>query len=126
MAQTTFANGRGIAHRGSGGRSTVFPDVCWTPVGQYRIPIPYPNTGRSADTVQGPATVRTDGEMPMVKRALYSRSTGDEPGRYGGILSRVNKDVCEFLSYSFDVKLEGRNACRLGDPLYHNRKNVMG
>ena len=126
MAQTTFANSRGIAHRGSGGRSTVFPDVCWTRIGKVVVPIPYANTGRSSDTVQGPATVKTDGQMPMVKQALYSRSTGDEPGRYGGVVSGVNRSVCEFMSYSFDVKFEGRNVCRLGDKLFHNRKNTMG
>lgn len=126
MAQTTFANTRGIAHRGSGGSSTVFPDVCLTKVGKPIVPIPYANTGRSSDTIQGPVTVKTDGEMPMVKQALYSRSTGDEPGRYGGVISGVNRSVCEFASYSFDVKFEGRNVCRLGDPLFHNRKNVMG
>jgi hypothetical protein len=30
------------------------------------------------------------------------------------------------MMYSFDVKLEGKNACRLGDPLFHNAKNGMG
>ena len=44
MAQTTFCNTRGIAHKGSGGMSTVFPDVCKTPVGSAVVPIPYPNT----------------------------------------------------------------------------------
>ena len=69
MAQTTFSNGRGIAHKGSGGLSTVFPDVCLTPVGKPVVPIPYPNTGKSADTTKGPKSVKIDGEMPMVKEA---------------------------------------------------------
>lgn len=30
------------------------------------------------------------------------------------------------MLYSFDVKLEGKNACRLGDSLWHNKKNIMG
>ena len=80
MAQTTFSNGRGIAHKGSGGKSIVFPDVCLTTVGRPVVPIPYPNTGVSADTTKGPKTVKTDGVMPMVKEALYSKSTGDEAG----------------------------------------------
>ena len=42
MAQTTFANSRGIAHKGSGGMSIVFPDVCKTPAPPSPIPIPYP------------------------------------------------------------------------------------
>jgi len=24
------------------------------------------------------------------------------------------------------VKFEGKNVCRLGDPLFHNKKNTMG
>ncbi|WP_133511280.1 DUF4150 domain-containing protein [Candidatus Thiosymbion oneisti] len=126
MAQTTFANGRGIVHQSSGGMSTVFPDVCKTPVGPSTPPIPYPNTGKSSDTSGGPKTVKTDGKMPMVKGAKYKVTTGDEPGVAGGIISGTNKDVAEFMLYSFDVKFEGRNVCRLGDPLLHNKKNAMG
>jgi hypothetical protein len=126
MAQTTFANLRGIAHKGSGGMSTVFPDVCKTPAAPSPIPLPYPNIGQTSDTSQGPTSVKTDGEMPMVKGAQYSRSSGDEAGTLGGVLSSVNMGVCEFLMYSFDVKFEGKNVCRLGDPLWHNKKNIMG
>jgi hypothetical protein len=126
MAQTTFVNSRGIAHKGSGGMSTTFPDVCKTPAAPSPVPIPYPNVGKSADTSQGPSTVKTDGQMPMVKGAVYSRSSGDEAGTLGGVMSSVNMNVCEFLMYSFDVKFEGKNVCRLGDPLWHNKKNILG
>lgn len=127
MAQTTFVNFRGIAHGGSGGMSIVFPDVCKTPAPPAPpVPIPYPNIGRSADTTDGPSSVKTDGKMPMVKGAKYSKSSGDEPGSIGGILSSVNRSECEFMLYSFDVKFEGNNVCRMGDPLFHNKKNMMG
>jgi len=126
MAQSTFANGRGISHKGSGGKSIVFPDVCLTKVGKPIVPIPYANLGKSADTSKGPKSVTTDGQMPMVKGALYSKSTGDEPGSHKGVVSGTYKDVCEFMMYSFDVKFEGKNVCRLGDPLFHNKKNIVG
>lgn len=125
MGQTTFANSRGIAHKGSGGMSTVFPDVCKTPSPGGPVPIPYPNIGKASDTSKGPKKVTTDGKMPMVKGAKYSTSTGDEPGSAGGVISGVNKGECEFMMYSFDVKFEGKNVCRLGDPLWHNKKNIM-
>lgn len=124
MAQTTFANARGIVHKGSNGMSIVFPDVCKTPPGP--VPVPYPNLGKSSDTIQGPTTVTTDGQMPMVKGSLYSMSTGDEPGVALGVMSSTIKNVCEFLMYSFDVKFEANNVCRLGDPLWHNKKNICG
>lgn len=126
MGQATFANSRGIAHKGSGGMSTAFPDVCKTPAAPSPVPIPYPNIGRSSDTSQGPTTVKTDGQMPMVKGAKYSRSSGDEAGTLGGVVSSVNMSECEFMMYSFDVKFEGKNVCRLGDPLFHNKKNICG
>ena len=126
MGQTTSQHD-GIAHKGSGGMSIVFPDVCKTPAPPAPpIPIPYPNIGQASDTSDGPASVKTDGNMPMVKSAKYSKSSGDEPGTIGGILSGVNLSECEFMMYSFDVKFEGKNVCRLGDPLFHNKKNIMG
>ena len=126
MGQKTFANSRGIVHKGSGGMSTVFPDVCKTPSPGGPIPIPYPNIGRSSDTSKGPKSVKTDGEMPMVKGAQYKRTSGDEAGTAGGVVSNKNMDVAEFMQYSFDVKFEKKNVCRLGDPLFHNKKNMMG
>src|SRR5690349_23505266 len=126
MGQNTFANSRGIAHKGSGGMSTVFPDVCKTPAAPSPIPIPYPNVGQSSDTSEGPSTVKTDGEMPMVTGAKYSRSSGDEAGTLGGVISSVNMDVCEYLLYSFDVKFERKNVCRLGYQIWHNKKHILG
>jgi hypothetical protein len=125
MGQTTFANSRGIAHKGSGGMSMAFPDVCKTPSPAGPIPIPYPNIAQASDTSGGPTKVTTDGEMPMVKGAKYSKSSGDEAGSAGGVVSSVNMGEAEFLMYSFDVKFEGKNVCRLGDPLFHNKKNIV-
>ena len=126
MSQTTFVNSRGIAHKGSGGMSTVFPDVCKTPTPGGPVPIPYPNIGKASDTSNGPQNVKTDKKMPMVKGAKYSMSAGDEAGSAQGVASNKIKGECEFMMYSFDVKFEGKNVCRLGDPLFHNKKNIMG
>ena len=127
MPCTVFVNGRGVVHKSSGGMSLVFPDVCKTPAPPGPpIPIPYPNLGKSADTSQGPTNVKTDGSMPMVKGSKYAMSTGDEAGSIGGIISGVFKHECEFMMYSFDVKFDGKNVCRMGDPLFHNKKNIMG
>jgi hypothetical protein len=126
MPVTVFANFRGVVHVGSGGMSLIFPDVCKTPTPAGPVPIPYPNIGKSADTSSGPTSVTTDGQMPMTKDAKYMMSTGDEAGSAMGVISNKIKGVCEFMMYSFDVKFEGKNVCRLGDPLFHNDKNGMG
>lgn len=123
----TVHNIRGFAHKTSGGMSLVFPDVCKTgapPAGP--IPIPYPNIGKSSDTSQGTSTVKADGSMVMVKGAKYMMSSGDEAGNAMGVISNSVKGECEFLMYSFDVMLEGKNVCRMGDPLWHNKKNICG
>ena len=118
---------RGITHKQSGGMSTVFPDVCLTPMPSGPpVPMPYPNTGKASDAAQGPKTVIVDGSMPMTKGAKYIVSAGDEAGTAGGTLSGTCMGECEFMLYSFDVKFEGKNVCRLGDPLFHNKKNVSG
>lgn len=122
----TVHNIQGFAHKGSNGISIVFPDVCKTPTPAGPVPIPYPNIGKSADTVMGTTTVKADGNMIMVKGAKYLPTTGDEAGSVGGVLSNVIKMECEFLMYSFTVMLEGKNVCRLGDPLWHNKKNICG
>jgi len=126
MAQTVFANGRGVDHKGSGGMSPVFPDVCKTPTPAGPIPIPYPNIGMATNTSKGPKKVKVDGKMPMAKGAKYSMTTGDEAGSATGVISSKIKGEAEYMLYSFDVKMEGKNACRLGDPLFHNKKNIMG
>jgi hypothetical protein len=126
MGTTCFANSRGIAHAGSGGMSPIFPDVCKTPTPGGPVPIPYPNVGKASDTSGGPTSVKCDGKMPMTKGAKYSMSAGDEAGSLGGVVSSKFKGACEYMLYSFDVKFEGKNVCRLGDSLFHNEKNGMG
>ena len=123
----TVHNITGFAHKTSGGMSMVFPDVCKTPAPPAPpIPIPYPNIGKSSDTTAGTTTVKADGSMVMVKGAKYMMSAGDEPGSVGGVISSTFKQECEFLMYSFNVMLDGKNVCRLGDPLWHNKKNICG
>ena len=123
----TVHNIAGFAHKGSGGMSIVFPDVCKTPAPPAPfVPIPYPNIGKSSDTSQGSTQVEADGNMIMNKGAKYSVSAGDEAGTIGGMLSSTFKQECEFLMYSFDLMIEGKNVCRMGDPLWHNKKNICG
>ena len=114
------------ASTNGGGQCFIFPDVCKTPTPAGPVPIPYPNIGKASDASSGPTTVTVDGKMPMTQDAKYSMSTGDEAGSATGVVSSKIKGACEYMMYSFDVKFEGKNVCRLGDPLFHNEKNGMG
>jgi hypothetical protein len=79
----------------------------------------YRNNRNSSDRPEA------DKKMPMVKGAKYSMGTGDEAGSLQGVASNTIKVECELMTYSFDRKFEGKNVCRLGDPLYLNNKNIM-
>lgn len=126
MPSTVFANMMGISHKGSGGMSPVFPDVCKTPSPGGPIPIPYPNMAQSSNVAKGSKKVKIQGQMGTNKGCNYSMSTGDEPGSVGGVTSSKIKGKAEFTLYSFDVKIEGKNACRMGDMMTHNDKNAIG
>ncbi|MCG8613624.1 MAG: DUF4150 domain-containing protein [Pseudomonadales bacterium] len=126
MPVSVYINMRGSVHKGSGGMSTVFPDVCKTPSPGGPIPIPYPNLGQSSNTSKGTTSVKVDGQMAMFKTAQYNTTSLDEPGTVGGVVSGVNKSTAEFMLYSFDIKMEGNNSVRMGDMLLQNKKNIMG
>ena len=109
----------------AGGQCAAFPDVCKTPSPGGPVPIPYPNIAKSGDSAKTAKKVKTDGKMPMTKGAKYTKSSGDEAGSAGGVVSSKNMGECEFMMQSMDVKFEGKNVARMGDPLFHNKKNIM-
>jgi hypothetical protein len=120
MPVTISVNMLSVSHKGSIGISTAFPDVCKTPTPAGPVPIPYPNIAMSADTFQGSKTVKMDGNEIMTKGANMKMSTGDEPGAALGVVSNKIKGKAEFVNYSFDVKVDGKNVCRLSDPTQQN------
>ncbi len=110
-----------VAHKGSGGVSPVFPDVCKTPAPPAPpIPIPYPNIAKAADAAETATTVEADGNGIMLKSSVYSTSTGDEAGSIGGVVSNCTKGKAQFILYSFDIKAEGQNVPRLTDMMKQN------
>lgn len=55
----------------------------------------------------------------------FSKSTGDEPGTVGGVKSSTFIKEATWITFSFDVKLEGKGACRLTDKMFHNHQNTV-
>jgi hypothetical protein len=116
---------RTVIHKDSGGMLIVFPDVCKTPAPPAGpIPIPYPNIAQSQDTSDGSETVKMDGNPVLLKGSKFSQSTGDEAGSAGGVASSSTKGQADPLLYSFDVKVDGKNVCRLADIMMTNKKNT--
>jgi hypothetical protein len=125
MPATVNVNKLTVVHADSSGICMAMPDVCLTPAPPAPpIPIPYPNISQSQDTSGGSSTVKMDGNPIMVKGASFSKSTGDEAGSVGGVMSGMIQGKAEFLNYSFDVTVEGNNVCRLGDLMMSNSKNT--
>jgi Toxin PAAR-like domain len=122
MAATVNVNFLTVVHASSSGVVMGFPDVCKTPSPGGPIPIPYPNIAKSSDTTQGSTTVKMDGNPIMLKQSVFATSTGDEGGTAGGgVVSNTIKGKAEFVLYSFDVKVEGKNVCRLTDIMVLNK-----
>jgi hypothetical protein len=125
MPVTVGVNFMSVVHAGSNGITTAFPDVCKTPAPPAPpIPIPYPNIAQSSDTAQGASTVSCDGNPVCVKDSNFMVSTGDEAGSLLGVASNKIKGKAEFVSFSFDVQIEGKNVPRAMDLMLHNDKNT--
>ncbi len=122
MVPTTIVNALTVVHKDSDGIATCSaPDVCKTP--PQPVPLPYTNVAFSKDLVKGTTTVFVDGQMVAIKDCEFSTSTGDEPGSVGGVSSGCIKGWAKFSNYSTDVFFEGRNVCRLTDPMIMNGNN---
>ena len=127
MSVTININNLSLCHKQSGGISmATVPDVCKTPSPGGPVPIPYPNIALSANLAKGTTTVKADGgNMCANYGSEFSRSTGDEPGTLGGVKSGTFMKEASWITYSFDVKLEGKGACRLTDKMFHNHQNTV-
>lgn len=124
MAVTVGVNKMSVVHKKSSGVSPCFPDVCKTPTPAGPVPIPYPNIAKSSDTDKGSKKVKCDKQSICLKDSNFKTSTGDEPGSAGGVASGKTKGKAEFINYSFDVKVEGKNVARAFDLMLHNDKNT--
>ena len=128
MPVTVKVNGssNSLVHKGSNGISTAtIPDVCKTPSPGGPVPMPYPNISQSATLDKGTSTVKADGGMMIaIKGSEFSLSNGDNPGVAGGVKSSTFMKESTWILYSFDVKMDGANACRLTDKKFQNHENT--
>jgi hypothetical protein len=129
MPVTVKVNGasNSLVHKGSNGISiATIPDVCKTPSPGGPVPIPYPNISQSATLAKGTTTVKADGGMMIaVKGSEFSLSNGDNAGVAGGVKSSTFMKESTWILYSFDVKMDGKNACRLTDKKFQNHENTV-
>ncbi len=128
MPVTDKVNGtsNSLVHKGSNGISTAtIPDVCKTPSPGGPVPVPYPNISQSATLAKGTTTVKADGMMIATKGSEFALSNGDNAGVAGGVKSSTFMKESTWILYSFDVKMDGSNACRLSDKKLQNHENTV-
>lgn len=134
MSTTVFANGRSVACKGGSGESlAAFPNVCFTPPQTpptpLGVPLPYPNTGSASKTKSGSKKVVICGKEVMIRDSShFAKSTGSEAGRAPkkGILTSKNNGGTQFVSWSFDVDIEGKGAPRHLDVTTYNHGSMPG
>jgi hypothetical protein len=126
MSSDILVNGLGLTYKGTVGiSSATMPDVCKTPSPGGPVPVPYPNIADQSSLTDGTTSVKAHGEMIAVKGSHYGRSNGDEAGTAGGVKSNVNMKATDWITYSFDVTMDGQNACRHTDKKFHNNQNTV-
>ncbi len=118
MGGPVRVNGREVVTAKSGGVSFAMGDVCTVPDGGG--PVPFVNVAVSSDAAGGASTVRVHGVSVVLAKSTFARSTGDEPGKDGGVISGTTQGAAQFVNYSHDVSIEGQPVPRAFDPMIHN------
>jgi hypothetical protein len=124
MGVTVGVNGLSVVHEDSSGVVIAYPDTCNTPSPTGTLPIPYPNVAQASDTASASSKVTCDGNSICLSDSEFDSSSGDEAGSSGGVSSGKTRGKAEFILYSFDVKVEGKNVPRALDTMYNNDKNT--
>lgn len=123
MAATLNVNQRRVVHTGSDDTHVAFPDVRASQQTGFPEPVPCNSAIASAIGENGPAMVKVDGEMPMVRGATYQEEGVSVDST---LVNQTDDTASRFLQYSFNVRLEGRAVCRQGDLLFHHGLNSFG
>ncbi len=122
MACTVCVNKMTAVHKQTNGTVSFFPDACLTPQPSGPpVPIPYPNMAMSSDADKGAKAVEADGQPLLLMGSVFSKSTGDEAGSNGGVVSGCTQGAAIFIGCSFDVIIEGKGAARFGDQMLGNK-----
>jgi hypothetical protein len=113
MPVTVGVNQLGVVHKASSGMTIAFPDVCKTPAPGGGIPIPYPNVAAAAiaKKQQAAATAQKTSAPTAAKTPVSPKV---------GVASHKVMGGAEYVNYSFDVKLEGKNVARQMEMELHN------
>ncbi len=91
------------------GQCFAFPDTCKTPAppAPAPVPIPYPNIGMCPQASGTSTKVLIGKKETITTQSEVPRTSGDEAGVAGGLVSSTNMDKVEFKKGSAKVEVEG-------------------
>jgi uncharacterized Zn-binding protein involved in type VI secretion len=115
-----------VTSKSEGTAHATIPDICKTPFPSPPgpLPLPYPNKAESKDLKAGSTPMtQFDGGSVALFGSYIEKSTGDETGNLGGIISGKTGGKAIFLNCSSTVKVEGRPVVRKGDLMITNEIN---
>lgn len=102
---------------------SMAPDVCFTPVGDKSIPLPYPITHNMDKSEQCSTNVFIEGKPAFLHNTSYvDNAEGDAPGSDGGIVTGVTGKVSHSIFKSDNLFVNGKHVVRTGDQVFMNTK----
>jgi hypothetical protein len=99
---------------------SLAPDVCLTPSGSAKVPVPYTIQCRFNVAQRTASSVRCGSLPAFTLVGRLPRVVGDEPGIHGGVISGVNQGHCRPAEHSGTVRAEGAFIVRHGDLMLMN------
>src|SRR5215510_10813018 len=99
-------------------------DACKTPSPAGPVPIPYPNIGSVDGSESCAEKVKFVGAKVCTVKSEMSRSSGDEAGTVGGVVSNRNMDKVSFKNGSSKCIVEGEKCVHLTSMTGHNGSNA--
>lgn len=103
------------------GQCFAMPDVCLTPAPPAPpVPIPYPNIGMLPQATKVSTKVKFVSKEVVTTKAEIPRTSGDEAGTNGGVMSGQNMGKLTFKKGSAKIKVEGAPVVHLTSTSGHN------
>ena len=101
-------------------------DVCKTPAPPAPVPppMPYPNIGMVPTASKTSTKVSVQNMAACTTKTTLPRSTGDEPGVAGGLVSGLNMGEVDYKMGSSKVQVEGEKWVHLTSMTGHNGSNA--
>jgi hypothetical protein len=122
MSLTIIINNLTLAHKGSNGiAAATLPDVCKTPSPGGPVPIPPNIASRQTRQRHQNHQGRRREQVPTRARNIPPAPATSQHRRR----RQVSTNMKTWITYSMNVKLEGKNACRLSDKMTNNHGNTV-